>query len=201
MKIIGITGGSGSGKTYFARALQETLGADHCSLIYQDSYYIDQSEKFDFDGGAVNFDHPNSIDFKLIALHLIDLRNEKSIEVPSYDFKTHKRLPHSTKLNPNHYIIVDGILILSRSEVRVLFDESVFIDTSESLRYQRRLKRDVEERGRSEAGVKNQFFKQVKPMHDQFVEPVKAFASFIINEDDNFQVKLKEFQLHLKKLA
>lgn len=200
MKIIGITGGSGSGKTYFARALQESLGEECCSLIYQDNYYIDQSSKFDFDGGSVNFDHPEAIDFNLIAQHLVDLRNDKPIEIPIYDFKTHQRIQQTISQKPNKYIIMDGILILCKSHLRVLFDESIFIDTSENSRYERRLKRDIEERGRQEIGVRNQFYKQVKPMHDQFVEPTKAFASFIIEEDDNFQQKLTEFQIHLKNL-
>jgi uridine kinase len=199
MKIIGITGGSGSGKTYFAKALKESIGENECTLIFQDSYYLDQSSKFDFDGGIVNFDHPDAIEFSLITQHLIALRNQESIHVPIYDFKTHKRLTQTIQINPTPYVIVDGILILFKSEVRALFDATVFVDTSESLRYERRKKRDLEERGRTEEGIEKQFLSQVKPMHDKFVEPAKPFASFSIKEDDNFQQKLKEFQIFIKK--
>lgn len=198
MKIIGVAGGSGSGKTYFAQALQQTLGPHQCAVISQDNYYIDQSAKFDFDGGSVNFDHPDSLDFPLLASHLKLLRQNEPIQVPVYDFKTHRRTSQTLFIEPTEFILIDGILILSVPAVRSLFDESVFVDTSETLRFQRRLKRDIEERGRTREGVENQFYNQVKPMHDQFVEPSKTFASFILREDDSFPCKLKEFHNHLK---
>ena len=197
MKLVGVAGGSGSGKTYFARALQGALGLENCTIIFQDNYYIDQSAKFDFDGGSVNFDHPDAIDFNLIETHLKALRNQESIEVPIYDFKTHTRLVETTKVTPTPYVLVDGILILCRPLVRDLFDETVFVDTSERLRFERRLKRDIEERGRTREGVENQFLRQVKPMHDLFVEPTKSFASFVVREDESFPEKLIEFQNQL----
>jgi uridine kinase len=197
VKIIGIAGGSGSGKTYFAHELQKRLGPGLCSLILQDNYYIDQSVKFDHDGGAVNFDHPSSIDFSLMVNHLQDLRRMRSIKVPLYDFKTHTRSQQTQSVHPTPFILVDGILVLCQPELRTLMDESVFIDTTESLRLQRRLRRDIEERGRTREGVHTQFFGQVKPMHDQFVEPTKAFASFVLTEDDHFQTKLEQIIVHL----
>lgn len=191
--VIGIAGGSGSGKTYFAQALAKYLGPEHCALVYQDNYYMDLSSRFDFDGGSVNFDHPSSIDFQLLKQHLEHLKLGQSVEVPQYDFKTHKRLEQTTPLLSKKYIIVDGILIFTQKELVPLFDQKVFVDTSEELRFERRLKRDILERGRSAEGVKNQFDKQVKPMHDLFVEPSKACSDYVVNEKINFSYQLFEF--------
>lgn len=195
--ILGIAGGSGSGKTYFARALYEALGPEKACLIYQDNYYIDQSAKFDFDGGSVNFDHPSALDFDLLGKHLSLIKNNQSIEIPIYDFKTHSRQQKTIHQKPTKVILVDGILILGQAQVREHFTESVFVDTSEDLRFERRLKRDVEERGRTPEGVHNQFYKQVKPMHDQFVEPSKQFANYVILENQNYD---EVFNSLLKKL-
>ncbi len=191
--ILGIAGGSGSGKTYFANSLRKLIGDDHCVVISQDNYYIDQSKNFDFDGGSVNFDHPDAIDFQLLSQHISEIKNGHRIEVPIYDFKTHKRVSNTISVAPRKYILVDGILILTHEKLRSLFDESVFVDTSEDLRYSRRLRRDVEERGRTEEGVRNQFTKQVKPMHDQFVEPSKQHATFLIKEEEDFKTRLERF--------
>lgn len=195
--ILGIAGGSGSGKTYFARALYEALGPEKACLIYQDNYYIDQSAKFDFDGGSVNFDHPSALDFDLLGKHLSLIKNNQSIEIPIYDFKTHSRQQKTIHQKPTKVILVDGILILGQAQVREHFSKSVFVDTSEDLRFERRLKRDVEERGRTPEGVQNQFYKQVKPMHDQFVEPSKQFANYVILENQNYD---EVFNSLLKKL-
>ena len=142
--IIGVAGGSGSGKTYFARALRELLNqkfhpASACEIIYQDSYYIDQSAKFDFDGGSVNFDHPSSIDFPLLAQHVLEIKKGNSIEVPIYDFVTHSRKAETTLLAPKPVLLVDGILLFHVPELRATFDELVFFDTPEALRFKRRL--------------------------------------------------------------
>ncbi len=184
--ILGVAGGSGSGKTYFARNLHEILGPEKCLLISQDSYYIDQSHKFDKDGGAVNFDHPDSLDFNLLSKHLSSLRQKNSIEVPIYDFKTHQRQKETITESARPIIIIDGILILSQPHVREHFNDAVFFNTPESIRFERRLKRDVEERGRTEKGVHDQFASQVKPMHDQFVQPSMSFAEYVINDLDQY---------------
>ncbi len=188
--IIAITGGSGSGKTTFARDLLDEIGADRCGLMYQDSYYIDQSSRFDRDGGAVNFDHPDSLDFKLMGEHLKKLKAGEDVEIPLYDFATHSRLSEVQKFNSKEIILVDGILILSQEILRPHFDRAIFIDCDENLRYERRLKRDVLERGRTPEGVKAQFQAQVKPMHDQFVEPSRKFATRVVNQDD-FQAAME----------
>jgi len=195
--IVGVAGGSGSGKTYFVRSLVKALGVKNCSVLLQDNYYFDQSARFDFDGGSVNFDHPSSLDFDLLSLHLADLKLGKVIDVPTYDFKTHSRMKEVIKTSPKKFVIVDGILILSQEKVRMHFHESVFVETSEELRFSRRLKRDVQTRGRTPEGVKAQFLNQVKPMHDQFVEPSKEFANILISENRNFEIQLRDFVSHL----
>ena len=182
--IIGIAGGSGSGKTFFAETLAKKLGADRSFVLYQDSYYIDQSHKFDHDGGAVNFDHPDSLDFDLLAEHLKNLKNGIEIDVPIYDFSKHARSSNTIKKKPLNVVLVDGILILGQENLRQYFDETIFVHTPEDIRFQRRLTRDVQERGRTPEGVKKQFQSQVKPMHDLFVEPSKEHANIISSGTD-----------------
>ncbi len=191
--ILGVAGGSGSGKTYFSKALQKVLGPEKCVILSQDHFYHDQSAKFDKDGGAVNFDHPDAIDAQLISQCLIKLKAGQEIEIPYYDFATHKRLPSRQTLKPTPLIIVDGILVLHYAQVRAHFSESIFFDTSEALRFERRLLRDVKERGRTEEGVRVQFFKQVKPMHDEFVEPSKTFATQLVKNEADFEKVLERY--------
>lgn len=180
--IIGVAGGSGSGKTTFARRLFEALGTHRCCVLAQDSYYFDQSARFDYDGGSVNFDHPSSIDFDLMGDHLSTLKQGTSVEVPQYCFKNHTRKEETTPMTPKAVVVVDGILVLSQPQVRCHFDTSVFLSIPEETRFQHRLRRDVEERGRTAEGVHNQFFTQVKPMHDSFVEPSKEHAEHLITD-------------------
>jgi len=196
--IIGVAGGSGSGKTYFARELVRCLGEDVCSILYQDNYYIDQSHRFDGDGGSVNFDHPSSLDFSLLAQGLAELKLGNKIEVPLYEFATHKRLVKTISCEPKKIILVDGILILDSSVVRAQLDEAIFFDTPEELRFSRRLERDVHERGRTPEGVKKQFDLQVRPMHDQFVQPSKAHAQTVICDLGEYGEAL---QLFIKRLG
>lgn len=196
--IIGVAGGSGSGKTYLARALHQKLGDVISAIIYQDNYYIDQSARFDHDGGSVNFDHPDSLDFDLLAKHLENLKHGHEIEIPVYDFVTHSRQSKTIKQKPQKVILVDGILLLSQPHVRKHFDISIFVDTSEQLRFERRLKRDVEERGRTPQGVKAQFEKQVKPMHDQFVQPSKSHADHVICDLAGFDLLVEKMAAQFK---
>jgi len=191
--LVGIAGGSGSGKTTFARELLGRLPETECALIFQDNYYIDQSARFDFDGGSVNFDHPDSLDFPLLARHLASLKAGSSIEIPIYDFGTHSRSRSTLPQAPKRIILVDGILIFHPEEVRALFDELVFFDTPETLRFARRLQRDIRERGRTADGVKSQFLKQVKPMHDQFVEPTLQHADVVVRDLGDYAATLDEF--------
>ncbi len=188
-----MAGGSGSGKTFFARALAQSLGTSVCDIVYQDNFYIDQSSKFDGDGGSVNFDHPDAIDFSLLATCLSSLRSGVETDIPVYDFVTHSRAAAGLRVSPRPVLIVDGILIFHSPLVRSLFDELVFFDTPEEIRYARRLERDVKERGRKPEGVRAQFLKQVKPMHDQFVEPSKAFATRVVCDRGEFSAVLKDY--------
>lgn len=194
--ILGVSGGSGSGKTFFAQTLAKKLGADTSFVLYQDNYYIDQSHRFDKDGGSVNFDHPDALDFDLLGEHLSLLKQGHDINIPLYDFKTHKRMSETKYQSSKKVVIVDGILILSQPNVRKHFDSSVFVHTPEEIRYQRRLSRDVVERGRTPEGVYDQFYNQVKPMHDLFVEPSKEHATFVSSgtDMDKFYSLLKFIQ-------
>lgn len=196
--LIGVAGGSGSGKTYFATALKQKIGAAFCELIYQDNFYFDQSSRFDFDGGAVNFDHPDSIDFARLAECLHSLKAGKTTEIPVYDFATHRRLPQTLTVEPKPIILVDGILIFHECRVRELFDDLVFFDTPEELRFKRRLERDVNERGRTPEGVRSQFFKHVKPMHDQFVQPSRIYAKTVVADLGDYEPILESYFERLK---
>lgn len=196
---LGVAGGSGSGKTFFARRIRDLLGAENCDIIYQDNFYFDQSGKFDKDGGRVNFDHPDSIEFSLLATHLRILKKGLPTQIPTYDFVTHSRLGATECILPKKVIIIDGILIAHVAEVRLLFDELIFFDTPEELRFNRRLERDVKERGRDADGVRAQFLKQVKPMHDQFVEPSKVFAQTVVNDLGEFASTLETYHSKLQK--
>lgn len=198
--IVGICGGSGSGKTYFAQALVRDLGQLACEIVCQDNFYLDQSARFDFDGGSVNFDHPSSIDFKCLAQCLSQLKSGQTAEIPSYDFAIHKRKPEMVKVAAKPVILVDGILIFHSEPVRRLFDDLIFFDAPETLRYQRRLERDVNERGRSADGVRNQFLNQVKPMHDEFVEPSKVHARMVVSGADGFDATVAEFKRRLLEI-
>ena len=191
--IIGVAGGSGSGKTFFARELQKILGDERCTIIYQDNYYIDQSHRFDGDGGSVNFDHPDSLDFELLALGLAELKKGNPIKVPLYEFSNHPRKKETIDCHPKKINLVDGILILDSLVVRAQLDEAIFFDTPEELRFKRRLDRDVHERGRTAEGVKKQFDLQVKPMHNQFVEPSKAHAQTIVKDFGDYHEAIEFF--------
>lgn len=196
-----MAGGSGSGKTHFARAMHSLLGSDLCEIIYQDNFYLDQSKRFDKDGGAVNFDHPNSIDFSLLKKHLKTLKNGFKTEIPTYDFVTHKRPKKTVRVEPKKIIIIDGILIAHVAEVRCEFNELIFFDTPEDLRFKRRLERDVKERGRDPLGVHAQFYNQVKPMHDEFVEPSKIHAHTVVKDSGDFDRVLEDYYLKLKNIT
>lgn len=195
--ILGVAGGSGSGKTYFSQALVEKLqkafGPEACEIVYQDNFYIDQSHRFDHDGGSVNFDHPDSIDFDLLAFCLKKIKSGEKTAIPTYDFATHKRQIENLHVEPRKIIIVDGILIFHNQGVREIFDDLIFFETPEELRYQRRLERDVKERGRTADGVYQQFQKQVKPMHDLFVAPSMRYASTVVKDVGHFEQVLEKY--------
>lgn len=197
--VVGVAGGSGSGKTTFGRRLEAALGPARCGIVSQDAYYRDLHEYFDRDGGLVNFDHPESLEFELMVEHLGALRAGRPVRIPRYDFATHRRLNQSDDFAPRAIVIVDGILILSQPAVRECLDLSLFIDTAESVRFARRLARDVRERGRTPEGVTSQFERQVKPMHDLFVEPSRRFADRVISGERDFGPVVDELARSLQQ--
>ena len=190
--IIGIAGGSGAGKTTFSNKLRAALGESVCQFISQDSYYIDQSDKFTVDGGDVNFDDPSALEFSLLEMHLKHLSLGEPIQIPIYDFATHTRLHQTTLVSPARVILVDGTLILSKPAAISHFDIRIFIDIAEDIRFERRLFRDTRERGRTADGVKNQWVKQVKPMHDRYVQPCAALADYLICDDESWDECLRQ---------
>jgi uridine kinase len=195
---IGVCGGSGSGKTTFANLLQQQLGRGRCSLLQQDAYYHDRSRRFDRDGGSVNFDHPDAIDFALLAEHLGELKARKPVRMPIYDFRSHRRLTGTQVVEARSVLVLEGMLILTHQAVRESLDVRVFIDAPEELRLQRRLERDVAQRGRDREGVAAQFNAHVKPMHDLFVEPSKSHATKIYSGAHSVAANVEDLLLSLQ---
>ncbi len=161
-------------------------------MLSQDSYYLDQSDHFKEDGGEVNFDHPDSLEFSLLAKHLKALKDGLPVAVPEYEFATHTRKSLAVPFEPKSIVLVDGILILGQPAVREQLDASLFIDVPEAIRFERRMRRDVAERGRTPEGVKKQWDAQVQPMHEKFVEPSKAHATWIATDDVSLANCMKE---------
>jgi uridine kinase len=180
--IIGIAGGTGSGKTTVARVILERVGAHHIALLPHDAYYKDLSDLPQAQRALINFDHPNSLDTPLLVQHLQRLKNGQAIELPVYDFKTHTRTSQTVLIMPQPVIIVEGILIFAEPQLRALFDVKIFVDTDADTRFIRRLQRDIAERGRTSDSVIQQYLNTVRPMHLEFVEPSKRYADVIIPE-------------------
>ncbi len=180
--IIGICGGTGSGKTTVANRILETVSADEVVFIQQDLYYRNLKDMpLDY-RNAANFDHPDAIDNDLLANHLKKLRAGEPVELPIYDFRTHTRLPATTPIEAKSIVIVEGILIFAEPRLLEQMDIKVFVDTPDDVRFIRRLQRDIAERGRTLDSVIEQYLATVRPMHMQFVEPSKRFADVIIPE-------------------
>ena len=180
--IIGICGGTGSGKTTVANRILESVRADEVVFIQQDLYYRDLKDMpLDY-RNAANFDHPDAVDNDLLVNHLKKLNAGEPVELPIYDFKTHSRLPATTRVQPTPIVIVEGILIFAEPRLLEQMDIKIFVDTPDDLRFIRRLRRDIAERGRTLDSVIDQYMATVRPMHMQFVEPSKRFADVIIPE-------------------
>jgi len=183
MLIIGIAGGTGSGKTTVVQQIMEELPNTEVGIISQDSYYKESLSLSYEERSKTNFDHPRSLDFELLIAHLKELKAGNTINQPVYSFVTHNRTSDTIITNPRKVIIVEGILILSNPELRDLFDIKVFVHADSDERLIRRLKRDIAERGRDMEEVLNRYQTTLKPMHQQFIEPTKAFADIIIPND------------------
>lgn len=180
--LIGIAGGSGSGKTLVAENIYSELGTERVVLICQDSYYKDLSHLSEEERRKQNFDHPDAMDTQLLISQISDLLSGKAIRQPVYNFVTHTRTEETKEIAPQDIIVLEGILILYNPELRKLMDIKIYVDTDPDVRVIRRLRRDILERGRSLESVIKQYEESVRPMHLQFVEPTKRYADIIVPE-------------------
>ena len=178
--VIGIAGGTGSGKTTFSRELVATLMTNKIVYLSHDSYYRDLSDLPFSERVKVNFDHPDSLETDLMIKHLEILCSGKPVDIPIYDFVEHTRAKETEHIEPQPVILIEGILIFVVKELRDLMDMKIFVDTDADIRFIRRLTRDMEERGRSLKSVCDQYFNVVRPMHEAFVEPSKRYADIIV---------------------
>lgn len=188
--IIGVTGGSGSGKTTVSRAIFEQLKGHSLLMIEEDSYYNDQSNVSIEERVKTNYDHPNAFDTDLLVSQITELLNWKSIEKPIYDYKQHTRSQETVTVEPKEVIILEGIMVLNDPRLRDLMDIKIFVDTDDDIRIIRRIQRDMEERGRSLQSVIDQYLATVKPMYHQFIEPTKRYADIIVPEGGQNQVAI-----------
>jgi len=180
--VIGIAGGSGSGKTTVAQTILQRVGPDRISFLQHDAYYKDLNGLPPVQRTEVNFDHPNSLESELLIEHICRLRDGMPVDVPIYDFSTHSRTTKTYTVQPRRVILVEGILIFADPILRGLFDVKIFVDTDPDLRFIRRLQRDISERGRTTESVIKQYLNTVRPMHLEFVESSKRYADVIIPE-------------------
>jgi uridine kinase len=178
--VIGVAGGSGSGKTTVVSRIVESMGNDHVIVLEHDRYYYDHPELRLEERAALNYDHPDSLETDLMVRHLNELRAGHPVELPTYDFARHARRQTTDTAHPRQIVIVEGFLIYSDAALRDLMDVKVFVDTDDDTRFIRRLQRDVAERGRTMDSVIDQYLNTVKPMHLEFVEPTKRYADIII---------------------
>ena len=198
--IIGIAGGTGSGKTTVARAIYDRVGPDRIEWIAHDSYYRNFDALAPEERAKINFDHPDSLESELLMRHLDALCKGSSVEVPVYDFATHSRKTATQRVEPRRVIIVEGILVLAEPELRKRIDIKLFVDTPADIRFVRRLTRDIESRGRSLPSVVQQYLDTVRPMHEEFVEPSKRYADLIIPEGGENQVAIDAIIARVERL-
>lgn len=188
--LIGITGGTGSGKSTIAKEIYNKFPDEYIAMIEQDSYYKDQSLLSFEERIKTNYDHPDAFDTELLLKHITSLLNGETIEKPIYDFEVHNRSIETVTVYPRDIIIIEGILILQEKELRDLLNIKIFVDTDADVRIIRRLLRDLSERGRSVDSVINQYLNVVRPMHQQFIEPTKRYADIIIPEGGHNRVAI-----------
>jgi uridine kinase len=188
--IIGIAGGTGSGKTTVARNIYDRVGSERIEWISHDSYYRNFDALTPHERHRINFDHPDSLETELLVRHLDVLSKGSSVEVPVYDFTTHSRKSETLRVEPRKVIIVEGILVLAEPDLRRRIDIKLFVDTPADVRFMRRLMRDIKTRGRTLESVVEQYITTVRPMHEEFVEPSKRYADLIIPEGGENQVAI-----------
>ena len=201
MITIGVYGGTGSGKTTIVSQIVSEFPTSEIQVISQDSYYKDTS-RLNFDERcALNFDHPDAIDFPLLYQHVNSLKNGENIEQPVYSFETHNRTKETVTVVPKKILIIEGILILNYPKLRSLFDLKIFIDADSDMRMERRVSRDISERGRTPEEVLNRYLNTLKPMHKQFIEPMKVHADITLENHQNTPLNLSELIDKIKTLS
>ena len=199
--IIGIAGGSGSGKSTVVRRLQVELGIEQTVVVAFDNYYysldhLDQAER-----DLVNFDHPNALETSLLKRHLVQLSTGSQAEIPEYCYVTHTRKATASKTAPNRYVLVEGVLLFADDELQNCFDLRVFVDASSEIRLHRRIERDTRQRGRSQASVRRQWNQTVSPMYEQFVEPHKNLADLVVTTDQDSDADLTKLIGSIRRLG
>jgi uridine kinase len=199
--IVGIAGGTGSGKTTVAHKLAAAMPQGRCVTIEHDAYYRDQSHLSPDDRAKTNYDHPRSLESDLLADHLRQLRGGRGVDVPVYDFASHTRATHTRRVEPARVIIVEGILVFVEALLREQMDIKIFVDTDADIRLIRRIRRDLEQRGRTFASVRDQYYATVRPMHNEFVEPSKRWADLIVPEGGDNHVALDVILGQLWRIA
>lgn len=191
MKIIGIAGGSGSGKTTFAKKVLDKIGTDNSLILSMDSYYLNiQPEEFYTQNKNPNFDHPAAFDWELLSEHLKLLKEGKSIEAPEYDFSKNARSNETITITPKKLIIFEGIFALFDKDIRKSLDIKCFLHVDSDIRFTRRLHRDVNERGRSLESVISQYYETVRPMYQKYLDPQKQFADFTVGEETDVAAEI-----------
>lgn len=192
MLTIGVYGGTGSGKTTIVEKIVSEFPSSDIQVISQDSYYKDNSDLSFEERCGLNFDHPDAIDFELLYQHVLALKNGETIQQPVYSFQTHNRTAETISISPKKILIIEGILILNYPKLRSFFDLKVFVDARSDMRMERRVSRDISERGRTPEEVLKRYMETLKPMHQQFIEPMKIHADFIIENHKNAPVELSK---------
>ena len=188
--VVGIAGGTGSGKTTVAHKLASAMPAGRCVTIEHDAYYRDQGHLSAEERAKINYDHPGSLESSLLIEHLRELRSGHAVAVPIYDFATHTRRRETRTVEPARVIVVEGILVFTDRELRDQMDIKIFVDTDPDIRLMRRIRRDLEQRGRTFQSVRDQYYATVRPMHIEYVEPTKRWADLIIPEGGDNRVAL-----------
>jgi uridine kinase len=198
--VIGVAGGTGSGKTTVAREILKRAGMGQISLIQHDAYYKDLSDLPPAQRAMFNFDHPDALENRLLIAHLKELKAGRAIEMPVYDFRTHTRTEQVQRVEPHRVILVEGILIFADKALRQAMDVKIYVDTDADIRFIRRLERDIAERGRTMESVIHQYLATVRPMHQEFVEPSKRYADVIIPEGGFNEVAIEMVAARIKAL-
>ena len=198
--VVGVAGGTGSGKTTVAAEILRRAGTDHISLIQHDAYYKDLSDLPVAQRAMQNFDHPDALDDDLLIAHLQELKAGRPVEVPIYDFTTHARTAKTLRVESHRVILLEGILIFSDEALRRLMDVRIYVDTDADIRFIRRLQRDIAERGRTMESVIHQYLATVRPMHQEYVEPSKRHANIIIPEGGFNEVAVEMIAARIRAL-